>query len=457
MKHEMKTKKVLTSSRLRANESTALLNFDAPARAVVIGRRLDSAGGRLGLFGKVAETAQASSALDSGIWLDLAFPHVIGIFGARGSGKSFDLGVIAECVAGSGAVVGETQQTWSTVIFDVQDQFWTIAREPNDALAEDGSQIKAIADWGLSASSVPNVQLWAPAGYRTPLSGVTQLQISPAQLTIEDWLALLQLERYSPLGQALTTLVRAFPNDAPAGLAARCLPSGVLSSFQTSTVEGLSWRLESLAGSELIGSSAVALDQLLTPGCVSVVLMRQLGDSMRALVVGVLTRLLADRMSFHHQAKRVARRLGSTDAAVQGLPDRLWLFLDEAHVVVPSGQETAATGPVIDYVKRGRDAGLSMVFATQQPSAVDPRLMSQVDMTVTHFLGFEADLQAAIARMPTRAAFSYDIGSARAIDLPNVLRTLEPGECLIADASTGRAFAAQVRPRVTAHGGNTPT
>ncbi len=139
------------------------------------------------------------------------------------------------------------------------------------------------------------------------------------------------------------------------------------------------------------------------------------------------------------------------------LPDRLWLFLDEAHVVVPAGEETAATAPVIDYVKRGRDAGLSMVFATQQPSAVDPRLMSQVDTTFIHFLGFEMDLQAAVARMPTRASFTYDIGSSRGIDIPNVLRALDPGECLVADAASGRAFAAQIRPRVTAHGGNTPT
>lgn len=453
----MKTKKVLTTSKLRANESTALLNFDSANRAVVIGRRLDSSSGRLGLIGKVAEGAQASNALDAGVWLDLSFPHVIGIFGSRGSGKSFDLGVIAESVSGAGAINGSSDQTWSTVIFDVQDQFWTIAREPSENLSEDRHQLDAIGRWGLSTASIPNVRLWAPAGYRTPLSNVTTLQISPSQLTVDDWLALLQLERFSSLGQALITLVRNFPDEAPAGLATRCIPSGVLSSFQTSTIEGLCWRLESLAGSQLIGTSAVALEQLLSPGCVSVILMRQLGDSMRALVVGVLTRMLADRMSVHHQTRRVARRLGGGASDGSNLPDRLWLFIDEAHVVVPAGMGTAATGPVIDYVKRGRDAGLSMVFATQQPSAVDPRLMSQVDMTITHFLGFETDLQAAVARMPTRASFTYDVGSSRGVDLPDVLRALDPGECLVADAASGRAFAAQIRPRVTAHGGNTPT
>lgn len=454
----MKTKKVLTGSRFKANESTALLNLETTSRAVVVGRRLDSTSGKLGLIGKVAESAQASSALDSGVWLDLSFPHVIGIFGSRGSGKSFDLGVVAECVSEAGPVDGNSDQSWATVIFDVQDQFWTIARQPNVNLTEDAKQLSAITDWGLLAKEASNVKLWAPEGYRTPLPDVTPLQIAPSQLTVDDWLALLQLERFSPLGQALLTLVRNYPNDAPATLASRCTSGGVLSSFQNSTVEGLSWRLESLADSQLIGSSGVALDQLLTPGVVSVILMRQLGDAMRGLVVGVLTRLLADRMSIHHQARRIARRLnGAAGSSSSLLPDRLWLFLDEAHVVVPSGEETAATAPIIDYVKRGRDAGLSLVFATQQPSAVDPRLMSQVDMTLTHFLGFETDLQAAVARMPTRSSFTYDIGSTRGIDLPNVLRALDPGECLLADAASGRAFAVQIRPRVTAHGGNTPS
>jgi DNA helicase HerA-like ATPase len=395
--------------------------------------------------------------LDAGIWLDLSFPHVVGIFGSRGSGKSFDLGVIAESVAGSGGIHGSSAQTATCIIFDVQDQFWTIGKAPNPSLAEDTRQLDAIARWGLTPSQVA-VQLWATPGYRTPLPDVRHLQISPSQLAEEDWLALLQLERFSPLGQALLTLVRAFPDEGPRRLAVRASSPGALPNFQSSTVEGVRWRLESLGGSELIGGAGVALDDLLVPGSVSVVLMRQLGDALRSLLVGVLTRLIADRMSFFHQQRRVTRRLGSSPELVSNLPDRLWLFLDEAHVVVPAGAPTAATDPVIDYVKRGRDAGLSMVFATQQPSAVDPRLMSQVDMTFTHFLGFEADLQAAVARMPTRSSFSYEIGSSKGSwDVANVLRSLDPGECLVADAASGRVFAARIRPRVSAHGGNTPS
>ena len=41
-----------------------------------------------------------------------------------------------------------------------------------------------------------------------------------------------------------------------------------------------------------------------------------------------------------------------------------------AHVVAPKDQNSPARDALIEYVKRGRDAGLSLVMATQQPSAI---------------------------------------------------------------------------------------
>ena len=35
-------------------------------------------------------------------------------------------------------------------------------------------------------------------------------------------------------------------------------------------------------------------------------------------------------------------------------------------------------------------------------------------------------------------------------------RSLEPGEAIIADGANGRVFIAKIRPRLSAHGGNTP-
>ena len=450
----MEYRRVITSARFVTKDTSALLNREISSRMVSVGSRTGELSGGHGYFGKIVEQSAGSSVLDYGVWCDLCFPHVIGVFGTRGSGKSFDIGVLAEDIGGAqGVTVGSTPSATS-VIFDVQNQFWTLGLAPDPNLPEDRDQITALEQWALRPSAL-EVRNWLPAGYTPLIPGCHTFRIAPSQLTNDDWLGLLDLERYSPIGQALLALIRESTTHELGDLIGS-LPSCVgLKAFQQSTVDALLWRLEALSETDLVGEPGISIEEFLREKTVNVVLLRDLPDSLRALCVGVLIRLLVARMAAYHQASRVARRLHGK-VPDGDLPNRLWVFIDEAHTVVPREGRTVATGPVVDAVKRGRDAGVSAVFATQQPSAVDSRLMSQVDVTVTHALGFESDLQAALARMPTRNSVEYTHGGFSMPSLADTIRCLDPGEAILADASNGRVFALRVRPRVTAHGGNTP-
>jgi DNA helicase HerA-like ATPase len=449
-----RTKKVITSSRFSTNESSALLNTESTSRALRIGNPAADDSSSWSYLGKVCEQSGGSNILDYAVWYDLEFPHVVGIFGTRGTGKSFDLGVFVEGIGGLEGVTTEKMPSAATVVFDVQNQFWTLGLKPDTELSEDRDHIELIDNWGLKPQSLSSVSVWLPAGTESALPESKDFRLSPSQLERDDWLALLEIERYSPIGQALLTLVNDCPGAPPAELAKRCSPSK-LDSFQKGTVQALQWRLEALAESDLVGKPGIEIEELLSPGQTSVVLLRDLGESLRALTVGVVTRLVENRMSQYHQEKRIVRRhKGSADR--DGLPDRVWTVVDEAHVMVPADGQTAATDPVVDYVKRGRDAGLSMIFASQQPSAVDSRLLSQVDVTLTHALAFETDLQAAVARMPTRTSVSYKREGFELPTLRDTIRSFKPGEVMVADSSNGRVFTAQVRPRLSAHGGNVP-
>ena len=42
------------------------------------------------------------------------------------------------------------------------------------------------------------------------------------------------------------------------------------------------------------------------------------------------------------------------------------------------------------------------MLATQQPSAVDDKILSQVDFTINHRLTFQSDVEAAMGRTPTK-------------------------------------------------------
>ena len=448
-------KRVLTSAKLRTKATSSQLNVDSVTRSISIGRRADSSTATFGFFGKACEHSGGSSVLDHSVWLDIEYPHVIGVFGSRGSGKSFDLGVAAECISGMQGVTQGGNSESAVLILDVQNQFWTLGFKPDPNLPEDGRHLADLEHWGLSPSRVPNVKVWLPAGTFGSDSGFSEFRLAPSQLSDEDWLATLGLERFSPMGQALLDLLEQRPNSLPADLRDLATRGATARGFQDSTIEGLRWRLASLVKTDLVGRPGLSIDDLCAKGTVSVLLLRELPDSMRQLVTGVISRLISDRFGKFQQKMRLARRSHETQPA-EDLPKSVWLIVDEAHVLVPSGARTAASGPLVDYVKRGRDAGLSLLFATQQPSAVDSRLMSQVDITFTHTLGFEVDISAAIQRMPTRTSISYQHAGSELPSLGDAIRTLDPGECIVADSASGRAFAMRVRPRVTAHGGNHP-
>ena len=450
----MDYKRVITNARFVTKDTGVLLNRGPGSRTVTVGRRADEISAGLGYFGKVVEQSAGTSVLDYGVWCDLCYPHVIGVFGTRGSGKSFDIGVLVEDVGGADGVITGTAPSAASVVFDIQNQFWTLGLAPDPHLPEDLDQIAALERWALVPSAL-QLKNWTPSGCHPVLPTSQTFRISPSQLNGEDWLALLEVDRYSPIGQALLTLIEETENLEPAHLVASIPRCKGLAAFQQTTIDALLWRLQALVATTLVGEPGVTVEDFLQTETVNVVLLRDLPDSLRALCVGVLVRLLVARMSGYHQALRVARRLHDR-VPTRTLPDRLWVFVDEAHTVVPRERRTAASDPLVDAVKRGRDAGVSAVFATQQPSAVDTRLMSQVDITVTHALGFESDLQAALARMPTRNNVEYARRGFTMPSLGDTIRCLGPGEAILADSTNGRVFALQVRPRVTAHGGNTP-
>ncbi len=130
-------------------------------------------------------------------------------------------------------------------------------------------------------------------------------------------------------------------------------------------------------------------------------------------------------------------------ARIRGDVDRLpWLLVDEAHAFF-GGVADAALETILT---RGRAPGVSLVLATQRPSAVPGVAVSQSDVLVAHRLTAEADLEALAAARPT-----YLEG-----DLADRLPA-EPGEVVIVDDATETVHAARIRRRDTPHGGDSPS
>ena len=125
-------------------------------------------------------------------------------------------------------------------------------------------------------------------------------------------------------------------------------------------------------------------------------------------------------------------------------------------MVAPRDQVSPARDALIEYVKRGRDAGLSLVLATQQPSALDDRILSQVNLTFSHRLSFQSDINAAVNRIPTKSIKAMTFKGTNFTDFSDMIRVLDVGQSFLGDQGSSRAVLIQIRPRVTAHGGYSP-
>jgi len=129
-------------------------------------------------------------------------------------------------------------------------------------------------------------------------------------------------------------------------------------------------------------------------------------------------------------------------ARIQGSIARLpWLLVDEVHAFFDG-----VAAPVLRrLLTRGRTPGVSLVAATQRPSAVPDVAVSQSDLLVAHRLTSAADLDALAAAQPT---YMRD-------PLSEQLPT-EPGGAVVVDDATETVHAVRVRERQTPHEGASP-
>jgi hypothetical protein len=431
----------------------------ANKNAVVVGQREADPNPKAAiLLGKLAEQTNSKNRYNWAVWLDATFPHVGLIAGKRGSGKSYDLGIIAEGLCAPDSQIAFGTQSFAMVLFDTQNQFWTL-RKSGDQLP--APELALLKPWSLSPVPLAPPTVFRPRGTAELASFEVEFGIRPTDLEPDDWTALCGLERYTAMGQCLRTAIAAMSGQWAVPNLLDWLGSGGASgSFPQNTVDAVLWRLAAVEDSQLFDPSAEDIAARLgRPGAKSVIELADLDDATKSVVVAVVMRRLMKWAAPAQRRRKLAAISGDDLPSNEDVAPRIWVLIDEAHLVCPAGAETAARPIIVDYVKRGRDAGLSLVLATQQPSALDTGAISQNDLVFIHKLTIDPDISAATARMPARPPTSVT-KLPRATELRGVdeiARSLDAGQALLADSESSRAFIMQSRPRVSPHGGGEPT
>jgi|AntRauTorcE11898_2_1112593.scaffolds.fasta_scaffold01966_3 DNA helicase HerA-like ATPase len=317
------------------------------------------------------------------VGVDLDRPHAGLVVGKRGAGKSHTLGVIAEAAARARGV--------APVVVDPMDAFAGLAAESDSDAAPVPAHV--VDDPTIRADAVPPSK-WPELVGLDPTSGPGALVWKAA--TTASTLAGMRRE------------LEGGGTDIDTALTHRHAARNHLQRVREWNVFGP----EGLTAPDLFGPDVTVLS------------LAGVADAPTSAVVGAVARQLYDA------------RIGDDP------PPRLpWLFVDEAHVAV----DGVAGAPLRTLLTRGRAPGVSVLLATQRPSALPAVATSQADLLVAHRLTSEADIEALAAASPTY--------------LSGTLRERLPtgrGEALLVDDATESTHTVRIRERQTPHGGETP-
>ncbi len=404
------------------------------------------------LIGKQYITMGNVTSLGNNIMLDALRPHVVLIAGKRGSGKSYTMGVIAEGLA---SLEEDTANSITSLIIDTMGIYWTM-KNPNYKEAD------LLKQWGYQPTAFKNINVFVPKGAfdRVKEENVEMadyaFSISANELSTSDWCDIFGFSINDDYGILVNQVLEALEEDKrPYDL--KDMIENVNSQITTSDTvkEAVKERFEAALKWGLFEKEGTKIEDLLVPGHINILdislYAHSLGEfSLRALVIGLLSQKILEIRTKQRRVEEL-NEINSTEITEEEKKKTIpivWLFIDEVHEFLPANGTTAATASLSRVIKEGRQPGIGLVMATQQPGKLDTDIITQSDIIISQHVTAKLDIDALNTVMQTYMA--SDIRK-YLVDLPRL-----PGACIILDDNSERIYPVQIRPRLTWHGGETP-
>jgi hypothetical protein len=393
------------------------------------------------------------TSLSNIIWMDVARSHVIMIAGKRGSGKSYTLSTIAEELCD---LPQEISQNLAPLIFDTMGIFWTMK-------FKNEKEIALLNEWSLEPKNLP-VKIWAPYGYskeyekrQIPIDN--KFALSCSELEAEDWILTFNLKMIDPVSiiiQQVLSDLKEEKNDYNLKEIIERISSLKENTEAKNACLALFNAVKTWGIFAEKKEESTKISELITPG-VSTVLdiscYSSLGEfNIRALVIGlVCKKIFNERMLARKKEEMLSLERGTDYLSSNPKRDfpLVWIFIDEVHEFLPKQGKTAATNSLIQLLREGRQPGISLVLATQQPGVIHTDAMTQSDIVIAHRLTAKPDIEALNSIMQTYLLESI---TKKMEELPAL-----NGSALILDDNSERIYPVRIRPKFTWHGGESPS
>lgn len=395
-----------------------------------------------------------NTSLSNNIWMDVLRSHVVFICGKRGSGKSYTMGVIAE---GMSDLPSEVKDNVAVVMLDTMGIYWTM-KYPNK------KDEKLLKNWKLEAKGL-NVHIYTPKGYydQYRAEGVPTdfpFSVKPSELTASDWCMSFELDLNSDIGVAIERIINELKEKGNNyGLDDIIKKARAEEDIRPETREAIVNRFISAQKWGLFDKQGTPIHDLVKGGQVTVLDVSCYAtapgaSNIRALVIGLvsdklfLERMTARKKEEYDSIKRNTSLLDRNLGEGKKKEPLVWLIIDEAHEFLPNEGSTTATKPLVTILREGRQPGISLILASQQPGKIHTDVMTQSDIVISHRLTANYDVKALGMLMQSYMRDGLD---KQLNYLPRV-----QGSAIVFDDNNEKLYPMRIRPRFTWHGGASP-
>ena len=393
-----------------------------------------------------------TDSLSSGIYMDISSSHVVFVCGKRGSGKSYTLGVIAE---GLSTLPKNVAQNLSIIILDTMRIYWTM-KYPNN------KDTFLLNDWGLK-SKASDIDIYTPKGFFKSYKekGVPvdyPFAIKPSELSSVDWCLTFNIDLTDPIGVLIERIIIEL-KESKKEYSIDDIVEKIRTDLRTEEKIKNAAENRFLNAKEwgLFDVNGINLEDLAKPGKVSVLDLGCYaaipnGWEVKSLVTGLVSKKLFIQRLMHRRAEEYesvqsALHYFGEEIRKQEMP-LVWLVIDEAHEFLPKEGKTAASDSLITVLREGREPGISLVLASQQPGKIHTDVMTQSDTIISHRLTAKVDINALKA---LTQSYMQESLIEHLNELPRV-----KGAGIIFDDTNEKLYALRVRPRFSWHGGAAP-
>lgn len=404
------------------------------------------------LLGKHYVKMGQVTSLSNKVLMDVTRSHVVFVCGKRGSGKSYTMGVIAEGMAN---LEKDISENLNIIMLDTMGVYWTM-KYPNH---KDEILLK---DWNMESKGL-DIKIYTPIGYydeykKKGIPTDFPFAIKPSELSPEDWFLSFNISPNEPLGVLIERIILDLQKEKESYSIKDIIKKiqeddksdpHIKAAGENRFLNTLNWGLFDEKGTSIVDLAKGGQVSVLDVSCYAT---ESGGWEIKSLVIGIIAQKLFIQRMIERKDEEFKGIQASTHYLKQPEQKKklpmIWLVIDEAHEFLPHEGKTSATNALVTILREGRQPGISLVLATQQPGKIHTDVMTQSDIIIGHRITAKLDTDALGLLMQSYMRQGLDK------ELDNLPRV--KGAALVIDDQNEKMYPIRVRPRITWHGGESP-